>query len=91
CITKEQEATVVGWEEAKGSSDQKVLDTLFVKLITPPRTIKIPGLPDNVVALTKNPTKIWASLPDDMIFNISRQQLPVLPNFAMTDYSSQER
>jgi hypothetical protein len=28
-------------------------------------------------------------LPDDMIVNISRQQVPVLPNFAMTDYSSQ--
>ncbi|KAJ7791393.1 hypothetical protein B0H14DRAFT_2395641 [Mycena olivaceomarginata] len=89
CITKGQEATVVGWQEAKGSSKQTILDTLFVELTNPPKTIQIPGLPENVVALAKNPTKIWASLPDDMTVNISRQQVPVLPNFAMTDYSSQ--
>jgi hypothetical protein len=40
-------------------------------------------------ALAKNPTKLWASLPNDMVVDISRQQVPVLPNFAMTDYSSQ--
>jgi hypothetical protein len=78
CITKGQEATVVGWQESKGSSEQTILDTLFVKLTDPPKTTQIPGLPENVVALAKNSTKIWASLPDDMIVNISRQQVPVL-------------
>jgi hypothetical protein len=89
CITKGQEAMVVGWQERKGSSGQTILDTLFLKLKKVPRTIQIPGLPDGVVAVAKNPTKIWASLPDDMTVNISGQQMPVLPNFAMTDYSSQ--
>ncbi|KAJ7833950.1 hypothetical protein B0H14DRAFT_2273477, partial [Mycena olivaceomarginata] len=84
CITKGQEATVVGWQEAKGSSEQTIPDTLFVKLTDPPKTTQIPGLPENVISVGAH-----SHLPDDMIVNISRQQVPVLPNFAMTDYSSQ--
>ncbi|KAF8205242.1 hypothetical protein K438DRAFT_1579668 [Mycena galopus ATCC 62051] len=89
CITKGQEATVVGWKAAVGSRGQKILDCLFVKLIQPPKTIQVPGLPENVVALTKASKKIWCSLPDDRSIHISREQVLVLPNFAMTDYASQ--
>ncbi|KAF8143053.1 hypothetical protein K438DRAFT_1634372 [Mycena galopus ATCC 62051] len=89
CITKGQEATVVGWKEAVGSREQRILDCLFVKLIQPPKTIQVPGLPENVVALTKASKKIWCSLPDDRSIHIAREQVLVLPNFAMTDYASQ--
>ncbi|KAJ7476503.1 hypothetical protein FB451DRAFT_1033244 [Mycena latifolia] len=89
CMTKGQDRTVVGWQEATGASGQNLLDTLFLKLTKPPKTIKIPDLPENVVALTRNSNKIWSSLPDDTTVNIVREQVSVLPNFAMTDYSSQ--
>ncbi|KAJ7321527.1 hypothetical protein DFH08DRAFT_712897 [Mycena albidolilacea] len=88
CITRGQEARVVGWEEGVGNHDQRILDTLFVELIDPPRTVQIPDLPSNVVALSKIPQKIWCSLPDDMGVQITREQVHVLPNFAMTDYAS---
>ncbi|KAJ7342314.1 hypothetical protein DFH08DRAFT_704057 [Mycena albidolilacea] len=89
CITKGQEGTVVGWQESLGSQDQTILDTLFVELIKPPRPIRVPGLPMNVVALTHGTKKLWCQLPDDLVVQVSREQVLVLPNFAMTDYASQ--
>ncbi|KAJ7351642.1 hypothetical protein DFH08DRAFT_694662 [Mycena albidolilacea] len=89
CITKGQEGTVVGWQESLGSQDQTILDTLFVELIKPPRPIRVPGLPLNVVALTRSTKKLWCQLPDDLVVQVSREKVLVLPNFAMTDYASQ--
>ncbi|KAF8144565.1 hypothetical protein K438DRAFT_1631698 [Mycena galopus ATCC 62051] len=91
CITKGQEGKVVGWQDALGSQAQNILDTLFVELVRPPRPIQVPGLPLNVVALTRGTKKLWCQLPDDMVVEISREQVLVLPNFAMTDYASQGR
>jgi hypothetical protein len=89
CITKGQEGRVVGWQEAVGSRNQTILDTFFVELVAPPKTIQIKGLPPNVVALPRTAKKIWCTLPDDRSIQITREQVLVLPNFAMTDYSSQ--
>ncbi|KAJ7083509.1 hypothetical protein C8R43DRAFT_909494 [Mycena crocata] len=89
CITKGQEAIVVGWNEALGHQDQRILDTLFVELVKPPKEVRIPGLPPNVVALTRATKKIWCALKDDRVIQISREQVLILPNFAMTDYASQ--
>jgi hypothetical protein len=89
CITKGQEGRVAGWTEATGNHDQRILDTLFVELIDPPKTIQVPDLPKNVVAITKTSKKVWCMLPDDMSLQITREQVLVLPNFAMTDSSSQ--
>ncbi|KAJ7934013.1 hypothetical protein B0H13DRAFT_1591845, partial [Mycena leptocephala] len=50
---------------------------------------QIPGLPPNVVALTRASKKNWYALRDDWVIQISREQVLVLPNFAMTDYTSQ--
>ncbi|KAJ6507613.1 hypothetical protein DFH09DRAFT_917155 [Mycena vulgaris] len=36
CITTGQEGAVVGWDEGIGPIDQRILDTLFVKLINLP-------------------------------------------------------
>ena len=91
CITKGAEAMVVGWQSVKGPAGQNVLDTLFVKLKDPPKTVTINGLPDNVVPLTRRSTAVWCSLPNDDVIPLSREQVPVLPNFAMTDYASQGR
>lgn len=89
CITKGQEGRVVGWEEATGNQDQRMLDTLFVELIDPPKAVHVTDLPANVVALTKTSKKIGCTLPDDVSVQITREQVLVLPNFAMTDYASQ--
>jgi hypothetical protein len=89
CITKGQEATVVGWQEAVGPSGQKILDTLFVELDNPPQKIQIDGLPENVVPLTRSKKKIICQFVNDDKITVERDQVDVLPNFAMTDYASQ--
>jgi hypothetical protein len=89
CITKGQEGIVAGWQESYDEHGQRILDTLFVKLVDPPRKINIPGLEENIVALSRASKRIWCSFPNDMVVAILREQVLVLPNFAMTDYASQ--
>ncbi|KAF6744861.1 hypothetical protein DFP72DRAFT_825122 [Ephemerocybe angulata] len=91
CITRGQEARVVGWSALKYPKwpGRKYLDVLYVQLVNPPHTVKLPHLPKNVVPLTRNSESIEAQLPNDLYMRISRAQIPVLPNFSMTDYSSQ--
>ena len=82
---------MVGWQSIKGPEGQTVLDTLFVKLENPPKTVQIDGLPENVVPLTRHTTSTMFSLPNDIEIYLSRDQVLVLPNFAMMDYASQGR
>jgi hypothetical protein len=89
CITRGQEATVVAWQSTIGSRGQTMLDTLFVKLKSPPHPVQIEGLPENVVPLTRSSTSVRCSLPNDEYLTVTRSQVEILPNFAMTDYSSQ--
>lgn len=89
CFTKGKDGIVVGWHEEVGNQGQNILDTLFVEVINPPKKVNIPGLPPNVVPLTRGTKKIWCALRDNHVFNVSPDQVLVLPNFAMTDYSSQ--
>jgi len=89
CITKGQEGHVVGWQSAIGPKGQIVLDTLFIKLDCPAKIIKLEGLPENVVPLTRLPKSVLCVTPSEMALKINRSQVPILPNFAMTDYASQ--
>jgi hypothetical protein len=89
CITKGQEAFVVGWDSIDGPDGRKVLETLYLELINPPRIIELPHLPRNVIPMTRASKKIKCSLPNDYEINIIRQQINVLPNFSMTDFASQ--
>lgn len=91
CMTRGQEARVVGWTAQKLPKWQgrRLLDTLYVELKNPPRNVKLPHLPKNVVPLTGNTETVEALLPSDEYVTIARKQVPVLPNFAMTDYSAQ--
>ncbi|KAF8815885.1 hypothetical protein BYT27DRAFT_7078712, partial [Phlegmacium glaucopus] len=89
CMTKGQDAIVYDWQTARGSRGQCMLDTLFVKLVNPPQTVQLDNLPENVVPLTRTITNTQCVLPNDATINISRSQVEVLPNFAMTDYTSQ--
>lgn len=88
CMTKGAEATVVSWQSSAGPEGQNILDTLFVRLENPPREVNIEALPKNVVLITRQTTATVCSLPND---DLSCEQVLVLPNFGMTDYSSQGR
>ncbi|KAJ7137591.1 hypothetical protein C8R43DRAFT_893578 [Mycena crocata] len=89
CLTKGQEGIVVGWDDSEGPSGQRVLDTLFVELINPPRNVQIGELPINIVPIPRTTTPITSLLPDDTLLSLLREQVVVLLNFGMTDYTAQ--
>ena len=89
CMTRGQEGFVYGWQSKRGSNGQVMLDTLFVELKEPPTPVDVPGLPKNVVPVYPTTTNIVAMLPTDDKVHISRTQVEVLINFAMTDFASQ--
>ncbi|KAF8578872.1 hypothetical protein K439DRAFT_1302878, partial [Ramaria rubella] len=94
CVTNGAEAIVVGWQLNEvniGNLTVPVADVLFVELVNPPHDIKLEGLPTNVVPLTRSLTTIECQLPNGSTNSISKEQIDVLPNFAMTDYASQGR
>jgi hypothetical protein len=89
CITKGQEGFVAGWQSKEGPHQKRVLDTLFVMLDSPPKDVQIPGLPKNVVPISMATKTVQCIFPNDLTETIERQQVWILPNFAMTDYASQ--
>jgi hypothetical protein len=89
CITKGQEGYVAGWQSKLGPKNQRMLDTLFVRLANPPATVKIDGLPENVVPLTAMSQTVPCFLADDTVIDINRSQVLLLPNFGMTDFAAQ--
>jgi hypothetical protein len=90
CITNGAEGKVVDWiYTTNPSNGTKNLDTLFVELQNPAKPIQLPGLPPNVVPISKEICTIRCRLPDDEIVNIKHEQIPLIPNFAMTDFGSQ--
>ncbi|KAH9848083.1 hypothetical protein C2E23DRAFT_871375 [Lenzites betulinus] len=92
CATNGAEATVIDWHSHSISGGRQVLDVLFVELTNPPRTVQLPGLPVNVIPLTRNKKRVSCTLPaNNMKISITREQVMVLPNFAMTDFASQGR
>jgi hypothetical protein len=91
CVTNGAEGTVVGWKLVSLSRKHDVLQTVFVKLMNPPFDVQLDGLPVNVVPISAQTIDILCNLPNDSRLSIARLQVPVLPNFAMTDYASQGR
>ncbi|PPQ81451.1 hypothetical protein CVT26_007746 [Gymnopilus dilepis] len=90
CITKGQPATVVGWDARSLPCGKQTLNTLFVKLVDPPKNVEFEGLPENVVPLpTKLSPRLYVRTPSGDSIAIKRWQVPVLPFFGMTDYTSQ--
>ena len=89
CITKGQEGFVAGWQSKQGPHGKRVLDILFVELKNPPKNIHVPGLPENIVPIGMATKTVQCTFPNDLTQSIERQQLWVLPNFAMTDYAVQ--
>ncbi|KAL1711278.1 hypothetical protein EV715DRAFT_162138, partial [Schizophyllum commune] len=91
-MNKGQEGVVYDWIAGVGRHGQRTLQTLFVLLINPPRTVHFGGLPENVVPCVARTVSIQCDLPKysgAKELSVSRTQVEVLPNFAMTDYASQ--
>ncbi|KAI0351827.1 hypothetical protein OH77DRAFT_1486543 [Trametes cingulata] len=93
CATNGAEGVVVGWDSHVIDDSKEVLDTLFVRLSNPPREIQLADLPVNVIPLLRTKQRINCTLPfsDKSSVFISREQVMILPNFAMTDFASQGR
>lgn len=89
-VTNGAPAIVYNWD-AEAYGDKQVLTTLFVQLVDPSRSIQIDGLPPNVVPIPRQKVTVSCKLPNDSSITIQRQQVPVLPNFAMTVHASQGR
>jgi hypothetical protein len=91
CVTNGAEATVVGWKHSELTPDKKVLDVLFVKLTNSATPVQLEGLPENVVPIVGTSESTTCIMPNDREVKIVREQVKVVPKFAMTDYGSQGR
>ncbi|KAI0043089.1 hypothetical protein FA95DRAFT_1461933, partial [Auriscalpium vulgare] len=91
CVTNGAEGTVVGWKAVLHNNNKSTLDTVFVKLTKPPSVVQLEGLPMNVVPISKQSLPVQCKMANDSMVHVTREQVPILPNFAMTDYGSQGR
>ncbi|RDX51845.1 hypothetical protein OH76DRAFT_1324179, partial [Lentinus brumalis] len=90
CATNGAAARVVKWDAHRMASGKWTLDTLFVELTKPPRQVQLPGLPPNVIPLTRTKKIVMCTLPaDDIRVYVQREQVMVLPLFALTDFACQ--
>ncbi|KAI0823322.1 hypothetical protein BC628DRAFT_1411621 [Trametes gibbosa] len=84
CATNGAEAEVVKMVAGKTPCGRPCLESLHVRLTSPPRNVQVLGLPMNQI--------VSATLPvSDTVVAIAREQVMILPNFAMTDYTCQGR
>jgi len=75
CITKGQEGHVVGWQAGKGIHGQLVLNTLLSNWTILQKIIKIDGLPENVVPITRGSKNIECTFSSDLKEHIHRSQV----------------
>ena len=90
-VTNGAEGVIVGWKARPIADDKYALETVFVKLTSPPEPVHLDGLPENVVPVSHQTVKLSCELPNGEVLKINRSQVPIVPNFAMTDYASQGR
>ncbi|KAI0825304.1 hypothetical protein BC628DRAFT_1276715, partial [Trametes gibbosa] len=92
CATNGAEAEVVKMVAGKTPCGRPCLESLHVRLTSPPRNVQVLGLPMNVIPLGRSKRTVSVTLPaSDTIVAIAREQVMILPNFAMTDYACQGR
>ncbi|KIJ39971.1 hypothetical protein M422DRAFT_174401, partial [Sphaerobolus stellatus SS14] len=94
CLTNGAEGNVVGWKSSvlrMNNEDYPILNTLFIALKDTPFKVQIPGLPDNVVPISRSARPVLCEFPNGQLQRINRNQVDVILNFAMTDYASQGR
>lgn len=93
CATNGAEGIVVGWdaEVCPDVNNAFYLNTLFVKLVNPPRTVLIPGLDPDIIPIIPSAVSFTIPVGDRQNLRVNRTQVPILPNFAMTDFACQGR
>ncbi|KIJ51987.1 hypothetical protein M422DRAFT_157179 [Sphaerobolus stellatus SS14] len=94
CMTNGAEGHVLGWQSLMikmNNREYPVLDIVYILLKDTAFSIKIPGLPENVVPITRTSRPITCEFPNGHSQRINRDQVDIILNFAMTDYASQGR
>ncbi|KAI0833884.1 hypothetical protein BC628DRAFT_1406785 [Trametes gibbosa] len=92
CATNGAEAEVVKMVAGKTPCGRPCLESLHVRLTSLPQNVQVPGLPMNVIPLGRSKRTVSVTLPaSDTVVAIAREQVMILPNFAMTDYACQGR
>lgn len=92
CATNGAEGIIVGYHTRVGLHGRKAIDTIFVQLVNPPKTIQIGTLPSNVVPVNPFTKSLSCPLgPAKSFLSVRREQVEILPNFSMSDYCSQGR
>ena len=82
----------MGWKSRPlDETGKKLLKVVFVELTSPPTPIQLEGLPLNIVPIYKTTLHIKCIMSNGKGLTITKDQMPLVPNFAMTDYSSQGR
>ncbi|EKM55811.1 uncharacterized protein PHACADRAFT_96286, partial [Phanerochaete carnosa HHB-10118-sp] len=90
CATNRAEARVVGWKcNSLDKTGKLVLETVFIELTSPSTFIQLDGLLLNVVFMHCAQISVKCIMPNGKILQISRDQIPLIPNFAMIDYNLQ--
>ena len=67
---KSQEAIIIGWNDFIRDHRQKVLETLFVKLINPTRNVELPGLLVHIVPMSRMGSTVKALLPNNHVVTL---------------------
>lgn len=90
-VTNGAEGIVVGWKTRQLDKDHVGLDTVFVELANKELNIQIEGLPKHVVPVHHVALPIVCKFPNGDKRTVKRDQIPLIPNFASTDYGAQGR
>jgi hypothetical protein len=90
-VTNGAEGIVVGWKYKPLNKDHNMLQVLLVKLTLNPVSIQLAGLPDNAVPIVAESMNIRCKVHNGQNVDVNRTQVPVVLNFAMTDFASQGR
>ncbi|KAK0216366.1 hypothetical protein IW262DRAFT_1449774 [Armillaria fumosa] len=83
--------TVYAWSVSIGLHGKPTLDVVFIRLINPPSSVQLDGLPCNVIPVVCTSKTIVCTLPDDSTVKVSCMQVEITTNFAMTDFACPPR
>ena len=87
-LTNGAEGVTVGWDSTN-IAGRDYLDVLYVKLSNPVRPVNIGNLPTNVVPVVSRKETVECKHLDGTRRKVSRTQVPVNLNFAITSHSAQ--
>ncbi|KAI0349808.1 hypothetical protein OH77DRAFT_1577497, partial [Trametes cingulata] len=76
CATNGAPGRVAGWESHSDVEGREYLDVLFIRLIDPPQTVQLDGLPENVIPITRLKRSVRCTLPiGDITISVQREQV----------------